>query len=285
MNRLAVSAALMLAMSSSAWAWDAQSHRLTADIAYDQLFPSTRTALDDLIANYPAIAVENCLVANLQDASVWADYVRGKIGQYAWLSPLHYDRIPLYGTADKARYCEKGKCASEAIIRAQATLADRSASTEARLLALFQVVHFVGDIHQPMHACDNNDRGGNDIKVIWRGRTSERLNLHAVWDSHLPANAFDGNGRRDIVSLADKHRVAWSRGDANTWVTETHSLAVSFAYGRLPVKLQPNVPPAMPIEISEEYIAASEPLVKEQLAKAAVRIAFVLNDALQSGRN
>jgi hypothetical protein len=281
MNRLVAAAVLMLACSQPAIAWDAQSHRLTADIAYSQLTPKTRAALDALISSYPVMAVENCPVANLQDASVWADCVRGKrIGKYAWLSPLHYDDIPLYGPADKAVYCQKGRCASEAILRSEAVLKNKNAQAEERLLALFQVVHFIGDIHQPMHACDNNDRGGNEIQIIWRGRTSTRLNLHSVWDSYLPANAFEGTGRRDIAVLAGRYQTEWYRGDASAWVMETHAMAVSFAYGRLPLKLQPNVPPAVPVEISEEYIASSASLVKEQLAKASVRIAQTINNTL-----
>lgn len=205
------------------------------------------------------------------------------------MRPLHYDDIPLFGTSDKTQYCPDGQCASAAIADAIDVLKNKGLPDQKRLVALYQIAHFIGDIHQPLHAADNGDKGGNDVKVIYLGeaesynpfkKAMDRYNLHFVWDTMLPANAFKNNGRDEIVALAKAHTTDWAKGDADAWVSEAHNIAVKFTYGRLPVKLEPGKPPAESVAIERDYVDASALIVREQLAKAAVRLACVLNAAL-----
>lgn len=69
-----------------------------------------------------------------------------------------------------------------------ATLHDTSLPPQTRLEALKFLVHFVGDVHQPLDASDNNDRGGNEVRLVFEGR---RTNLHAIWDSGILAPAVN----------------------------------------------------------------------------------------------
>jgi len=277
-----------VATAAPAFAWGAEGHRLTADIAYRHLTPSAKAAVDALIAKDAPHQVEKCPVNSLADASVWPDCVRGMPG-VDWMRPLHYNDIPLFGPADKAAYCPNSQCATEAIKAALAVLKNKAAPATDRALALYQIAHFIGDIHQPLHAADNGDKGGNDLKVIYLGeaenynpfkKAMDKYNLHFVWDTMLPANAFKNRGRDEIAALAKAHTAEWAKGDADAWVSEAHDIAVKFTYGRLPVKLKPGNPPPEAVAVDQDYVDASAPIVREQLAKAAVRLAYVLNRAL-----
>lgn len=288
MSAAAVLVLASFAATAPAFAWGAEGHRLTADVAYQQLTPRAKAAVDALIAKDAPHQVEKCPVNSLADASVWPDCVRGLAG-VDWMRPLHYDDIPLFGPADKAAYCPNSQCATEAIKAALAVLKKKAAPATDRALALYQIAHFVGDIHQPLHAADNGDKGGNDVKVIYLGeaesynpfkKAMDKYNLHFVWDTMLPANAFKNNGRDKIATLAKAHVAEWATGDADSWASEAHGIAVKFTYGRLPVKLVPGKPPAEAVAIDRDYVDASAPIVREQLAKAAVRLAYVLNAAL-----
>ena len=84
-----------------------------------------------------------------------------------------------------ARDCPDGQCVVAAIERNAALLADPKANDNQKVMALMFVVHFVGDIHQPLHNSYRLDKGGNDFPVVVGGRD---YNLHGVWDSYLLAS-------------------------------------------------------------------------------------------------
>ncbi|WP_368561604.1 S1/P1 nuclease [Pseudoxanthomonas sp. UTMC 1351] len=169
-----------LLIPAPAHAWGALGHRLVARLAYDQLTPQARAQIAELLSG----EVEPTLagIAN------WADDLRGNdpdLGKRT--SRWHYVNIGSHDCVYEAtRDCRKGDCVIEAIQRQSAVLADRSKPKAERLQALKFVVHFVGDVHQPLHASNTNDRGGNDFQVNYRGQGS---NLHSVWDSGLLKSA------------------------------------------------------------------------------------------------
>jgi len=288
---LALVAAVLLALASAseALAWGPDGHRLIGEMAYARLTPAAKAAVDALIAKDVERRVEVCPVASLADAALWPDCVRA-VADYNWMAALHYDDIPMFGLPDKAKYCADGKCASATIESAIAVLKDKSASDEKRLIALYELAHFVGDIQQPLHAIDNADQGGNLVKLVYLGETEHDdpfkkgrvpFNLHYIWDISLVSNVLGtGNAGRDaITALADAHQAEWSTGNAEASAQEGHLLAVTFAYGLLPVPIEPNkVPPVF--EIKRDYVDATAPVVRQQLAKAVLRLASVLNDAL-----
>ena len=281
---------LCLVTAGTASAWDAQGHRLTANLAYERLTPAAKTAVRSLIAKDAVHRVDKCPVASLADAAVWPDCVRG-LPEFDWLRPMHYDDIPLFGRENKATYCPEGQCASASIEAAIATVKNQSLPDKKRLLALYEIAHLVGDIHQPLHAADNGDQGGNAVRVIYLGETEHfdefkrrmvPYNLHFIWDTSLVANALGNDGRQQIETLANQHALEWSKGDADAWAMEAHEVAVDFAYGGAGVRFEPGRAPADAVNIGRDYVNASEPIVREQLAKAGVRLAVVLNSALGS---
>jgi hypothetical protein len=153
-----------------------------------------------------------------------------------------------------------------------AELRNRSLPESERLEALKFVVHFVGDVHQPLHASDNGDRGGNEIRVTFE---RHRTNLHAVWDSGILAPAVQGDERayalRLLRDITPEKITAWRAGSTVDWANESHAVAVTAIYGRLPRDAG-----TLPAAYENEAL----PLVNEQLERAGVRLAFALNSAL-----
>jgi nuclease S1 len=166
-------AAILLAPAPAA-AWGPLGHRLVARLAESQLTPEARAEALRLLALQQH--------RTLADVATWADELRERdpdLGRRS--SPWHYVNIGEHDCAyEPARDCPGGDCIVEAINAQAAILADRTRDDADRLQALKFVVHFVGDVHQPLHAGFAHDRGGNTFQIQHAGRGT---NLHALWDS------------------------------------------------------------------------------------------------------
>jgi hypothetical protein len=162
-----------------------------------------------------------------------------------------------------------------------AELADRSTPQAERILALKYVLHFVGDLHQPLHAADNHDRGGNCVGVALGG--SRTTNLHAYWDTAVvralgaDPDAVAGKLRAEITPA---QLAAWRNGTPASWAMESHQVAASTAYWPgAPAGCDPD---AAPVGLPAGYEARAREAAALQLKKAGVRLAVVLNRALGS---
>ena len=149
---------------------------------------------------------------------------------------------------------------------------DESANPTERREALLFLVHFVGDMHQPLHCANNHDRGGNDVTVQFRGT---RMNLHRVWDSalldRLPAEQQLFVALEQAISSED--RTTWSAGSVEGWAGESFEAARHVVYGDLP-HLRPGEIPVL----GDAYEHDADPVVERQIEKAAVRLAAILNE-------
>lgn len=172
--------AAALALPVPAQAWGPLGHRLVAALAWDGMTPGARAEAQRLLAGEPE--------PDLPGVANWADELRANdpdLGRRS--SRWHYVNIAEDGCRyDAARDCPGGDCVVAAIDAQLAILGDRGRSRAERLQALKFVVHFVGDVHQPLHAGRADDRGGNTHQVNVDGRGS---NLHALWDSGMLAGA------------------------------------------------------------------------------------------------
>jgi hypothetical protein len=150
-------------------------------------------------------------------------------------------------------------------------LANRQAPERQRPEALKYVVHFVADVHQPLHASNNNDRGGNGVAVMFMGHQTD---LHAVWDSGIIASAVKGDERSYAMQLTPEitrtERRRWQRGSVVAWANESYKIATRTIYGKLPH--QGTLP--------DSYEAEALPIVNKQLERAGVRLATLLNTSL-----
>ncbi|MGB1701051.1 MAG: S1/P1 nuclease, partial [Nannocystaceae bacterium] len=159
-------------LPSRAQAWGGVGHRTIAAITWDRLSPQAKRDLRGL-----AIRRRGAFVAE----AVWADEVRSR-DEYAWSRPLHYLNVAR-GDAEVGRPeacdAEDRGCVLSAIERFEGVLSNPEATADARREAVAFLIHFVGDIHQPLHCGYGDDRGGNDLHLNFRGSPT---NLHRLWD-------------------------------------------------------------------------------------------------------
>ncbi len=237
--------------------WSPLGHRLIATLAEDQLTARTAERARDLLGGL-----------SLPDVAAWADSIRPT---HPTTAPWHYVNVPIGDPGyDAARHCPAPPgCVTWAISHFSSVLADASAPRAERAVALRYLVHFVGDLHQPLHAGDDHDRGGNDVRVTFLGR---RMNLHSLWDRAL----IESRGLRESewIALLRARREflpldSIRAGTVEEWTSESHARARQSAYD-LPAD---RVLPAT-------YATSRTSLLEEVLIRGGVRLAHLLNVAL-----
>lgn len=250
-------------MPTSSYAWGKPGHEIVALIAEERLCTEVRDQVNALLNGTTFV-----------QASTWADETRT-----AETAPWHYVNIPIteseYNATD---VCPESQCVVGQIERFRDRLADPAENPSTRHAALKYLIHFVADLHQPLHAGDQSDRGGNDLLVVFLGETMNALkrtpwNLHAVWDSGILEREMT-----DVHEHAERLN-AWLRlqpvgayqdGSVVDWAMESHGVVKASVYA---------FPPSR--QLSEDYYRASVPVLNEQLAKAGVRLATLLNETLR----
>jgi hypothetical protein len=199
--------------------------------------------------------------------SNWADEIRD---QRRDTSSWHYVDIPLTARGyDARRDCPDGDCVVAQIQDDFRVLRDRRRGDGARREALRFLIHFVADVHQPLHAEDNDDRGGNQVRV-YAGRS--RATLHRVWDSDVVEALGPGAATRIAQSLSPQEHKAWAQGTPAQWADEAHAIARDSIYPPLQGRHELRLP--------RDYAWRQAAIVRMQLAKAGLRLAFMLNTAL-----
>lgn len=171
--------AAMLLVAPAAQAWGPQGHRIVAALAQRHLSPAARAEVERLLAPQHT--------TQLADVANWADQIQDDPAQAAlWQQTRRQHYINFRGgpACDYVppRDCRDGQCIVGALQHYVDVLRDRSQPDSARREALMFVVHFMGDVHQPLHAGYRDDLGGNKYQVQFEGKGS---NLHRVWDSGL----------------------------------------------------------------------------------------------------
>jgi hypothetical protein len=128
-------------------------------------------------------------------------------------------------------------------------------------------------VHQPLHAADRHDKGGNDVDVHWRGK---RLSLHQVWDQDV-VTALGQDWQRiaaqsdSVLSPAQKRQM--EGGSAADWANESFALAGAAIYARLPQNGRVRLP--------ADYAEQESGVARMQLEKAGLRLAALLNRIFQ----
>ncbi|MBZ5598786.1 MAG: S1/P1 nuclease [Acidobacteriia bacterium] len=274
----------LFALSTPALAWGPEGHRVIGDIASRYLTAGAQAQVIELLKNDRLADGEPSGRRTLGEIANWADEIK----DFDWgkrRGSWHYDDISLCGAADYAGYCRGGRCASAQLSRQIEVLGDPRARLRARNEALKWVVHLVGDIHQPLHAANRGDRGGNLVQVSFFGERDNppygSLNLHAIWDVHLLSRlTAERGGERTLVSatIGESDRRGWEQGSISDWIAESHALARDRVYAPLPGSCGKRI--AGVVALGEVYYASAAPVIDLQIRKAGVRLARVLNDVL-----
>lgn len=303
--------ALLLLCATPAFPWGCEGHRTVALVALQQLTPHARAMASNLLQAEPSDPSLRhfCGPSDLPpfvDMSTWADDIREKRKETA---PWHFIDVPL-GLARDHLYdgCPAATgCVTSALHSQLDVLRSASSGNAQKSEALIFVIHFVGDLHQPLHAATNNDRGGNCVPVAFftlepkesANGENFRPNLHGVWDTDLVERIDkEHDPARFASELTSEFKTdmnSWKQQPINLddWAWESHQLAKSTVYGDLPEKITVETP--APVEscaddnhvarrisqlhekIDERYLADASPVVRRQLAKAGTRLAMLLN--------
>ncbi len=249
-----------LAIAAPAQAWGPQAHRVITQVAVDRLTPQAAKAVRELL-------FEGDTLVGLAS---WADHeghdaVPNGAG---W----HYVNVSITSPRFEENRHARGDNVVTKIKHYRAVLADKKAPKRERQRALLFLVHFVEDIHQPLHVGDHDDRGGNLTQVQFFG---EGTNLHRLWDSDL-IHRIGGNDRAWVDRLERQITPAsakkWSEGGVDAWADESLQEAKK-AYrgpGRETFLNSGAI-------LGEDYVKFAEPILREQMARAAVRLADELN--------
>ena len=276
---LALAAALLLASPAAAW-WE-YGHESVGRIAMDSVRPDTRAAIRRLLAKGRLLETPECSVATIELASYWPDCIKQLGDRYSYASPWHYQNVDICRPFDLKAACKDGNCVSAQIERTARILADHGVPDRERLMALAFLVHFVGDLHNPMHAGDRGDKGGNDVRANY-GLIGGRTNLHSIWDGYLAERAIStppGGPRALLAQVAPAERAALAAGSVEDWSREGWAAARQYAYATL-IGEPCGAPPAARPTLTEDKVRALIPVLRRQIVAGGLRLARLLDDAL-----
>lgn len=242
--------------------WGPEGHEIIARIAEARLSAKVRREVQNLLGAR----------ATLASVSNWADEIRPRRPR---TGPWHFVNIPVTAARGSEIPCPAEGCIVGVIHEMTAMLRDERASAGRREEALKFLIHLVGDLHQPLHCGDRNDRGGNDVAVRY-GRLS--TNLHRIWDTDVVRRLG-----RDPAAIAEEinesitpaRRRRWAAGTVEDWTWDSWEVARTSVYGRLP---KPASPRAKTIRLGDEYMEKSAAAARDQLGKGGIRLARILAD-------
>ncbi|MGO8787365.1 MAG: S1/P1 nuclease [Terriglobia bacterium] len=295
-----------------AWPWGCDGHQAVAMIAEKHMNAHALEMANKLLRREPIDPALSryCLNQGLDlmaDSSTWADDLRGSRPE---ASPWHYIDIPRGAPRSAiAESCPASTgCVTSAIEHQLEVLRSDGTDARTRADALRFVIHFVGDLHQPLHCVSNNDLGGNCVPIDFFGDASVEKNpqyesyapnLHGIWDSAIIQRMRGTETVAQWAAALDRqfssHASRWEKQGINvdTWAWESHELADSVVYAKLPVAIPVETPMTVKgcsdddhvstrmlklhEQVSQPYVDAVAPTINQQIAKAGVRLAMVLN--------
>lgn len=267
-RQLFFTALFLTATITSASAWGDTGHRVVCEIAFRLAAPKTQAEIRRLIQT-------DSTFDSFRDSCIWPDHPRKR-------APEHFINLlrSANGIGPKEICPTASTCTLSAIDADMAVLSSRSSSDGDKLAALKFLGHWVGDLHQPLHVAFQDDLGGNKIQVS--GECPR--NLHSAWDTCLLQIAIgpdvDAAVSSLMNSLTTEMKKDWVTTKPRDWANET------FAISRAPTTKYcvQNASscdlPSVIVGIDATYIQINAPILRQQLQKAGVRLAHLLDTAL-----
>jgi hypothetical protein len=252
MKKFSLLLILSLTIHSSAFTWGQNGHRIVGKIAETHLTKKARKNIARVLGN-----------ETLAEVSTYMDFIKSD-NQYRHMNPWHYATIPDGQTYEQAGTPEEGDVIVT-LRRLVDELKTKKFTDGSEAFALKCLVHLVGDIHQPLHVGNGNDRGGNDEKVefFW-----ENSNLHRVWDTQIIENQ----------NYSYTEYVEWINHPSKAQVKVCQSDTIlEWAYESMSFRDQVYDLPEDK-KISYRYIYDNRALVNQRLLQAGVRLAGILNE-------
>lgn len=243
-----------------AFSWGLTGHRVIGDIAQQHLSKKAKKELRKLIGSESLAWWAN-----------WPDFIKSD-STWNHASKWHYVDLP--GHMEKENFISElkklpGENLYTQIQNMVAQLKDKSLPAINRKQALYFLIHLVGDLHQPLHVGRDEDQGGNKIVVYW---FDKKTNLHSLWDSMLiDFQQYSYSEYAKLLNIADDDQVkAWQSSSLEDWFYESHVLS-DVIYDASPNEAK----------LSYKYNFQFQKILDEQLLKGGIRLAALLNEALQ----
>lgn len=242
--------------------WSFSPHQVICEVAWQRLTPAGK----ELVRTVRQADTTGS--RTFAESCVWADQVRDSTHHDTY--EYHFINVNR-GSArvDWKRDCAAYDCVAVAVVRYANYLSQEPRGNRDRLRraeALKFLGHFVGDLHQPLHAGYADDLGGNTTMVTWEGR---QMRLHSVWDGQIPRRAgITGveSASQIAASITDRQAAEWLNADVFKWVEESYQLVRNVVYDYQAGE-----------ELSGPYASKAVPVVNEQIRKAGVRLAGLIN--------
>jgi hypothetical protein len=236
--------------------WGVLGHRTIGKIAQNHLSPSAQQAISFYLGS-----------ESLADVSTYADEIRSK-EEYKYTAPWHYIDLPdgyTYAEFSDAVRNMKEPNVYSALLNCQKDLRDPLKTKDEKTFALKLIVHFVGDLHQPMHVSRAEDKGGNTIKVTFNG---QEANLHSLWDSRLIEHQ---NLTYEQLAIQYDHATSeqirkWQADDLLKWLYESYEIS-----SQLYSDARKNS------NFDEAYYQAHLIIIQQRIEQAGIRLAGLLN--------
>ena len=249
MKKLIIAYVLLL-FSLTTHAWGPTGHRVTGWIADKHLTKKAKKELERILDGQ-----------SLAIASTWMDEIRSD-STYDYTSDWHWVTIPKGKTYQESEKNPNGDII-QTIERLIVALKSKKLSTKEETEYLKMLIHLIGDIHQPLHVGLGNDRGGNDIKVMWFRAES---NLHRVWDSEMIDDTkLSYTELASSLEVPDQSKIStWQKSSVNDWARESISyLDQVYRYGNG--------------KLGYKYTYQNFHIVRYRLLQSGIRLAGVLN--------
>jgi hypothetical protein len=273
-------ALLIAILPTPAHAWWDYGHQTIASIAWKQVKPQTRARLRWLMARSHLLETPTCPVRSLEEASVWADCIKPLGERFSHAFPWHFKNVDICKPFDIKAACPFGNCVSAQITRHAKLLGDAKVPVRERVQALAFLVHLVGDLHQPLHAGDRADLGGNRAAASY-GEVGGRNNLHLIWDGYLAERAIStppANAAGLLGEVPPDGRAAMAAGTVEQWSRESWEVVRQVVYGARAA--DPCAERAERVTLDAAKIEAAIPVVRAQVVKGGLRLARMLDEAL-----
>jgi hypothetical protein len=254
MNKKAfIIAFALLALTTKIFAWGKEGHQMVAEIAEYYLDKSTKDSLNKYLDGI-----------TFEEAATWMDEIKSD-HHNDYMKPWHYINIEKDATYVASE--EKNIITVLELIISQ--LQNRSGQTAEEINRNIKMLfHLVGDLHQPLHVGYGDDKGGNDVHVVFEGKS--KRNLHQVWDETIIQK--QKINAEDCIYLAKKLSAADIKArkhiDVIGWMNESRALL-------------PNVYAFTGENIGKSYVKKNTPVIKRQLLYAGIRLAAVLEQAFK----
>lgn len=284
----------MCLTQQSAYAWGDDGHKIVGLIANHFLDAAVKSQVVAILGgDQTHLVASTDIAAEATWADKYRDSDRPNGPRYTQTHNWHFVDVelknpdldaacnhhPVVPGGTPASAANPNDCVVDKIDQFAAELANPSTTVDERRMALEFLLHFVGDLHQPLHASDDKDKGGNDKKVAAVGMAAS--NLHSSWDTPFVTALGTSDAaiaEALIAQITSAQQLQWRQGTTADWAQESFQIAKTEVYGKLPTP-QANGS----YSLDSGYVSNAEQVVRQQLVKAGVRLAMVLNKALGAG--